>query len=197
MFILFEGSDFSFTLPEIQARCRRYYPTQSTTVEHMEARLVEYKIMEKFNTEHLAEALKSMDVVIPGWRERSELDMRRRSDFQDDWKRSLLRDLGIDDNQMKHDGKVTERLIRLVESPPGAGKSHLMEFTVKSRAEALHVSAQMLDGSSDTLVTLALDEALSRRVPPKGQCLLTVDEYHMLTGANEWSVLPFADPDGR
>jgi len=73
----------------------------------------------------------------------------------------------------------------LLVSPPGAGKSHLMEYEIMPECRKIGVRCGYIDGSNDALVEVALVSLLRERFPDKTAMqpgLLIVDEYHMLTG---------------
>ena len=72
----------------------------------------------------------------------------------------------------------------LLDSPPGAGKTYLVETSLKEKVtDQLNFKYERIDGSSDQLVTHALVDLLHRAVPDslKTGVMLVIDEYHMLT----------------
>jgi len=77
-----------------------------------------------------------------------------------------------------------EPCLILLDSPPGAGKTYLVERSLKEQAtDQLSLKYERIDGSSDQLVTHALVDLLQQAVPEslKTGVMLVIDEYHMLT----------------
>ena len=68
---------------------------------------------------------------------------------------------------------VAERqeVLLLLVSPPGAGKTHLVETTIMARAEHHGRRTQRIDCSNDELVELSLTYILNRKFPGETKCV--------------------------
>jgi len=81
--------------------------------------------------------------------------------------------------------KDQQELLLLLVSPPGAGKTHLVETTIMAQAEHHGRRTQRIDCSNDELVELSLTYILNRKFPGETKSLLVADEFHMLDVATK------------
>lgn len=67
-------------------------------------------------------------------------------------------------------------------SPPGAGKSYLLEKNIMQKEMKKGIKCQRVDCSNDELVVKALSSILNEYFPIEGnKSLLVADEFHMLS----------------
>jgi len=87
--------------------------------------------------------------------------------------------------------KCNERIIILLISLPGAGKSHLCENQLKPLAEKQELrTVRLLDCSTDIFVHQAMSSVLQEKFPDEGKpSLLIADDYHMLSKAHKTDLL--------
>lgn len=75
--------------------------------------------------------------------------------------------------------KLKDQFVVFVESPPGAGKTYLMEAIIARESEERR--CERVDCSNDELVERAMELVLKSHFPDDSKALLVADEFHMLS----------------
>lgn len=85
------------------------------------------------------------------------------------------------------------RVFVLVTSPPGAGKTYLLEHEILPPQRQKQVVCHRIDCSSDVLVERTLVSILEEKFPDENQFgMLVADEYHMLSPEHKEELVSWA-----
>eukprot|EP00667_Euglena_gracilis_P000022 EG_transcript_22 len=170
-FIFFEGTDSTWNFIENRDRC--IYKLFTSPLE-LQRKAQTTKVYYTATRETGAARLRWLQLV--------DLHFPRREGVEDFFDPEVVVEtnyIGDWETQLEAISERQELLLLLV-SPPGAGKTHLVETTIMARAEQSGRRTQRIDCSNDELVELSLTYILNRKFPGETRSLLVADEFHML-----------------
>jgi chromosomal replication initiation ATPase DnaA len=88
-----------------------------------------------------------------------------------------------------------ESCVILLTSPPGSGKTYLLEREIFQEERRRGRECERVDCSSDIFVEKAIDSVLSELFPSEGRpALLVADEYHMLSSEHKEELFRWITP---
>jgi hypothetical protein len=89
--------------------------------------------------------------------------------------------------------KQSKQCVILLISPPGVGKTHMIEHDIEPEETRLGTHVVRFDCSNDELVERSMVSLLKRSFPNEGKpSLLVADEYHMLIKEHKQELLSWA-----
>ena len=201
-FILLEGTDTHFNLPENRDRCqdqRKGHEADSEAAGHETTVLFQrMKALGDAPRDDLAACVrKEFQQQL-----KHAADTGMRSDYVHTWQAEVL-SIVLPSGEVSASAFAPPSLLSgpspaaspdtiavgkffvLIVSPPGAGKTHLLNNTIKPQMEAAGLPMVRIDGSSDELVMVSLHSRLEALFTERRPSLLVIDEYHMLCEAHK------------